>query len=146
MFTGFFAERVAACSCPTEIDQNGREIPRDDFVWASHVFTGKLISVSKLGSEVEPYIQKAVFRVDEIWKGERGSDGMISLYLAGGMCEPRFEVKKSYLIYAERSRLSRISQSENTIMLSPNFCLFTAPLKSAKKQIKALRRRKVDSP
>lgn len=144
-FTGLFAETVAACTCPKELDENGKEIPRDDFVWASHVFSGKLVSVSTLESRIGPYAQKAVFRVDEIWKGKRGADGIITLYLVGGECDPPFEVNEKYLVYAERSRFARPSQTEQT-MLSPTFCGDTGLLKHAKKRLKSLRNRKVDRP
>lgn len=102
--TGLFAETVAACTCPKEFDENGKEVPRYDFVWASHVFSGKLVSVSTLDSRIGPYAQKAVFRVNEIWKGKRGADGTVTLYLVGGDCDPPFEVNEKYLVYAERSR------------------------------------------
>ncbi len=111
---------VFACSCdlPLPVKSLEKQI-KESYKKSAAIFSGKVIEVIKIPNA---YFVKVKFKSEKIYKGEMLNEIIVSTGLGNGDCGYRFEVGKSYLIYA-------YGDSDN---LLTNICQRTSLLQESK--------------
>jgi len=109
-----------ACSCVPNPP------PKEALAKASAVFSGKVLAVETEGRE-----SKVTIQVATVWKGIKDAKVVVFTPSNGAACGVAFKKDESYLVYCYDDK------SEKPV-LRASLCSRTAPLASAKEDLKEL--------
>lgn len=131
-----YAMPTWACTCvdlpDIPLDKQVREAVKD----SARVFNGKVTKV--VMPEDGAYSQVTVyFAIQKTWKGKARKTLILKTGLGGGDCGYRFEVGKTYLVYAYST--DEQMPNNNGVTLETNICSRTQILNRATKDIEILK-------
>jgi hypothetical protein len=91
------AEKSFACSCPRSLEPEKKQV-QQAYTDSTAIFSGEVFEISESSADKNSLLVK--FKVAKLWKSELNREVTITTAKESAMCGYRFEIGKTYLVYA----------------------------------------------